>query len=313
MTISEEKQKIIDELIRNRETLSQSSIKTYVSILFNLYKKVFENTNIEIAKFQQQNKFLKVLEKVKPTQRKTYLSALSVLCPNCEKYRTQMNNDAIEANSIRKQQVKTQKETDNWVSQDDILNKFNELEENTNRLMRKKILTISEIQEIQNYILLVLLTGKYIPIRRSLDWAEMKIKDYNPNEDNYLILKGRKPCFYFNKYKTIKTYGEQEISINNELKSILNNWIKILKRFCPNNIYLLIDSECGKLTSSKITHRLNKIFNKKTSVNILRHSFITSKYENMPQLNNIIQEANEMGHSLTEHLQYIKRDEEQKT
>jgi hypothetical protein len=56
-----------------------------------------------------------------------------------------------------------------------------------------------------------------------------------------------------------------------------------------------------------MTQRLNSIFGKKASINILRHSFITSKYKDMPSLEDLQEEATAMGHSLKEHLEYIKK------
>ena len=128
---------------------------------------------------------------------------------------------------------------------------------------------MNDLQAIQNYIILCLLGGMFIAPRRSLDYTEFVIKDIDKDKDNYLD----KTELVFNRYKTAKFYDEQRVSIPKELLTILKKWIK-------NNDteYLLFDSNGSKLTSVKLNQRLNKIFGKKASVNLLRHSYLTDKF-----------------------------------
>jgi hypothetical protein len=165
-----------------------------------------------------------------------------------------------------------------------------------------------DLQKIQNFIILSLVSGKYIPIRRSLDWTELKYKGADGETENGLT-KGKKGWeFFFNIYKTSRFHNEQKSPIPAPLKKILTKWIKLLEEVCPQNDYILIDSRCKKLTPTKMTQRLNSIFGRKASINILRHSFLTEKYKDMPSLEDLQEEATAMGHSLTEHLEYIKKD-----
>ena len=46
--------------------------------------------------------------------------------------------------------------------------------------------TANEVQQIQNYVLLSLLSGVFIPPRRSLDYCEFKIRNINKMNDNYM-------------------------------------------------------------------------------------------------------------------------------
>ena len=90
---------IVEKLKSNRSTLSESSLKTYNSILSNLYKKVFPNDKeIDISKFSQYKKFLAFLDSYESSKRKTYLSALTVMCPDIEQYRELMNQDGKKYN-----------------------------------------------------------------------------------------------------------------------------------------------------------------------------------------------------------------------
>jgi hypothetical protein len=132
---------------------------------------------------------------------------------------------------------------------------------------------MGDLQIIQDYIILCLLGGKYIPVRRSLDYVNIKkggqiIKD----KDNYIDWK--KNEMIFNIFKTAKYYGKQELTIPSDLKRILNKWAKQ----SPHTDYLLFDNNSNPLTSVKLNQRFEKIFGKKASVNLLRHSYLTKLY-----------------------------------
>lgn len=299
---------ITDKLRQNRDTLSDSSLRTYTSILSNLYKKVYPDTELDLKKFENQKKFLTFMKDMDGSKRKTYLSALVVLCSNCPMYSEQMNKDGQQYKALQKTQTKTEKQQDNWVEQDELHLIMSNLQTEANKVFKMKNPTILDLQIAQNYIMLCLVSGKYIPIRRSLDWSELKLKNYNGENDNYLE-KGKKGWkFIFNVYKTHRFHDTQESIITAELKKILTKWLNLLNKICPSSDYLLIDNKCGKLTPTKITQRLNSIFGRKASINILRHSFISEKYKNMPDLIELEEEAKAMGHSLTEHFEYLKKD-----
>lgn len=298
---------ILERLKENRPTLSESSLKTYNSILSNLYKKVFPDKELDLAKFNDHKKFISFLKNMDGSKRKTYLSALVVFCPNCDEYRDLMNKDGQEYNAQKKLQKKTDKEEDNWVEQDELQTIYSELETEAKKLYKLKNPSTQDIQKIQSFIILSLVSGKHINIRRSLDWTEMVYKDADKEKDNFLDRNKKQHKFYFNVYKTQKYLNDQEVNIPPALKKILTPWIKLIERIYPENNYLLVDSKGNKLTPTKMTQRLNSIFGKKASINILRHSFITSKYKDMPSLEDLQEEATAMGHSLKEHLEYIKK------
>jgi integrase len=145
-------------------------------------------------------------------------------------------------------------------------------------------------------------------VRRSLDWVEMKYKNFNIETDNCLERKKRGNWrFVFNIYKTKKFLGSQELEISKDVKAILTKWIKLLQDYYPDNDYLLIDTNGGKMNSPKLTQRLNTILNRKASTSILRHSFISDKYSQLPALKKMIADAEANSHSLEQELLYIKR------
>lgn len=285
-------------LIKNRPQLIESSQKTYISILQSLYKKIYpDDIKIDVNKYNDTDIFIKYLLKNKEaSQRKTYLSALYVFT-NKDDYKNLMIEDIKKHNIQESKQEKNQKQTDNWIEQDELKNIINMLETNIKHIYKLKHLSIFNLQDIQDYIILCLVSGYYIAPRRSIDWTELKIKNYDESTDNYL----KKNEFTFNIYKTFKFKGRQKVKMNNTLNRIIKKWFKIN----PTD-YLLFDSNYNKLTNVQLTQRLNKILNRKASINILRHSYITEKHKKINTLNEIEKTADEMGHGLKQHLEYIK-------
>ncbi len=290
---------IIKDYIKERKpSLSKSSLTTYTSILKNLYKKVFGNGEIDMKKFDQDDKVLEFLANIPPNKRKTILSSL-VIITNKKSYRDLMLEDVRDYNKEIHKQEKTDEQKASWVDTNQVKEILYELRKNTDLIYKKKKLNLCDLQEIQSYIIMCLLGGIYIPPRRSKDYVDFKIKNINKTDDNFLD----KNKMYFNSYKTAKTYGQQVIDIPLQLKNILNKWIKIN----PTE-YLLFDSKMNKLSSVKLNQRLNKIFGeKKVSVNQLRHTYLTDKYNEHSKIQkDLAVDMKEMGSSVNMADTYIK-------
>ena len=289
----------LKEFIQERRpNISKSSITTYNSILKNLYKSVFPNDELDIKNFDNSEKILKYLSNIEPNNRKTILSALVVITDNKD-YRDKMLDDIKEYNKEISKQEKNKNQEDSWIDKEEIDKIYSILYHNAKLLYKKDSLTNSDLQEIQNYIIISLLGGIYIPPRRSKDYVDFKISDIDKSEDNYI----EKNKLIFNSYKTAKTYGEQKVEIPKALKSILNKWIKVN----PTK-YLLFDTNMGKLSNVKLNQRLNKILGKKASVNQLRHTFLTEKYGDMIDTKKQLDEDfKQMGSSSGQFQTYVKK------
>ena len=287
------------ELKKLRPTLSDGSLTTYCSILRSLHSKIFGG-DIKKSDYDETDKILKHLEDLPANRRKTILSALVVISGKPD-YRTEMLQDIKEYSADAKKMEKTETQEANWVSKDEILNLYNEYKQDATARYKKSKLSMNDLQAIQNYIILCLLGGMFIAPRRSLDYTEFVIKDIDKSKDNYLD----KTELVFNRYKTAKFYDEQRVSIPKELLTILKKWIK-------NNDteYLLFDSNGCKLTSVKLNQRLNKIFGKNCSVNILRHVYLTDKFgDEIERSKTMANVAEEMGTSSAQVIgTYIKNE-----
>lgn len=291
----------IKEEIEKRRKLNPNSVKTYVSILFNLHKSLAtdDDEKENLKWFNDEKVILEHLKERSPKVRKTILSALFILTGNDE-YRKIMINDCKIVNDDYKQQKKNPKQEEGWIDINDIMKIY---EEHLNRfkdIFQKK--TMGSYSEIMDYLLLGLLGGvSGLPPRRSLDYAQMKIKNYDTKKDNYY----KAGKFYFNIYKTVDTYGTQVVDVKSlapELNANIMKWIK-----SDPTDYLLFSTNKNPLTSPQITRMLNRIFGKRTSTDLLRHIYLTDKYKNVPALEEMEKRASEMGHSLNTSMEYIKR------
>ena len=286
---------IEDEIKQKRPHLNPSSLKTYISILFNLHKKL-DPDDESIKWFDDDEKILKYLEEKTPQTRKTELSALFILTGN-ENYQKQMLLDCKHTNDLYKSQKKSQKQEDNWMSSSEIKDIYDNLFDQVNAMFSKKLL--ADYSTINNFILLGALGGvSGLAPRRSKDFTEMKIKNYTSADNYYKAGK-----FYFNTYKTSKEYGEQMIDVKSkapEFYKILNKWVK----YNPTD-YLLFSTNQQKLTSPQITRMLNKIFGKNVSVDMLRHIYLTEKYGALQS--SMAETAKDMAHSMKTQAEYIKK------
>jgi len=289
---------LIEKTIKeNRPKLAESSIKTYKSILSNIYKKVYPtDETIDIKKFDNTKEFINYLKEVPYNKRKTILAGLVVISGKVE-YNKMMMEDINSHKAQEMKQEKNEKQTENWIEFDEVKTILANQEKVAKALFTKATHTNVELQQIQNYILLCLTSGVYIEPRRSIDWI-MKWKDYDDSKDNYVDMKNNK--IVFQSYKTAKTYHKVEEQLPKKLKLILSKWFKIN----PTD-YVIFDKYQKPITSNKITERLNNIFGKKISTSMLRHIYVTNKFGDV-NLKEIQDTATAMGNSPLQLLQYVK-------
>jgi len=288
---------IKNHIAEKRPALSKSSLTTYASILKNLYAKIWGEGITDLTKFDDTDKVLDFLKAIPPNRRKTILSSL-VIITDKKPYRELMMNDVREYNADIQKQEKTETQQESWVNTDEVRAIYDDLRKDADLLYKKKGLTPADLQHIQNFIIVALLGGVFVPPRRSKDFVDFKIKSVDSTKDNFL----EKSKMVFNSYKTAKTYGRQEVEIPVQLKNILAKWIK----HNPTD-YLLFDVNMNPLSSVKLNQRLNKIFDKKVGVNQLRHTFLTDKYKKTSEESKALSnDMTEMGSSKAMADTYIK-------
>ncbi len=295
---------IKDQIQKNRPKISASSIRTYSSIVSNLYKKMTEKNSVDGIKGYFESNVKKVLDFLKDTpanKRKTILASLVVFTESNEKaadlYRKQMLDDKGKYDDEQKDQKMTDSQRENWVSQDEVKKLYDQMDKELRPLLSRDKLNDRQFQDLQNFVILALYHLQ--APRRLKDYTEMKLRSVDEEKDNFIKANN----LVFNVYKTAKTHGKETVAMNPKLKFILTKW-----RILNPNEYMLVGLTGKKLSSSQLQQRLNQILGKRASVNILRHSFLSEKYKDLPAVRELEKRAEEMGHTVEQALLYVKKD-----
>ena len=295
-------------LLVNRPALSEGSLKTYASIIDNLSRRVWPNTEFDGERFDDPAPVLASLAASTINTRKTVLSSLVIYTlgkPTVSaQYREVMMAEAQKYLIDEREQKMTETQQKNWVTQTEVAELFTRLGLETAPLFSmyaKKPpggVLQHHMELIQSYVVLALYHE--IPPRRLKDFTEMKVRDFNVETDNYMT----KGSLVFNKYKTSSTYGTQTVKMPVKLKNLLAKYVAL----GPNE-YLLYNPRTGKpLTNVQLNAKIGHVFGKPVSVNILRHSFLSTQYQNAPPLADMQANATAMGHSVLQALTYVKLD-----
>jgi len=299
----------------NRPDLSQGSLRTYCSIVKNLGLQL----DIPIHKPEDVIKHYKRieehLEEVPPSVRKTRLSALIVFIDKTkgseeaiECFRDQMMSDGKKSEEEALEQKLSERQKEGMMTWDEVMQRYEELEHEVEPLLRKSSLDKRQFQRVQLYVLLSCYV--LIPPRRSLDYTEFRLRNVDPDKDNYWEYdvtgtgrnKKKTPKFIFNVYKTARKYSQQKEEIPDKLLQIILAWEKL-----NTHDYLLMNTkQTNKITPTQLTNLLYSFFDKPVSTSMLRHIYLTNKYKDL-NLKDMTETASAMGHSVGEAMKYVKR------
>jgi integrase len=289
-----------------RPKLSQSSVNTYVSLIRRLYKQVFpKDEEIDTDKLiTHKDEVIEYLKNtLKPKGRATMLAAIVVVTDKDEAYRNMMMKDIKDKEAETDKQELTDKQRANWLTQDAIRERLDELKHESAYIYKKATKTSQDLQKLQSYIILNLYGGQLIAPRRALDFTAMKIAgEIDLQKDNYIDFKGKR--FVMNQFKTVRSHGQESLAIPTALMTILKKWIEVN----PHE-WLLIDGKGQQLDSVTLNQRINKIFpdKKNIGVNGFRKVYLTHKFGDTIKVNKELSAAmKEMGSSTSVANSYIK-------
>lgn len=297
--------RIAKRLRENRPNITDSTVKTYTSLLSNMfYKEYPRDEPLDMSFFTNENRIMALLENKSPTTRKTYLAAIVVLNGKehaNEFIEKQMNDDSKETDRIVSTQTKTDKQKENWEEFESIKELQKTYETEALKILNSKTKSLQEHEQelLNKYMMLTLSSGVYFPPRRS-EMIYIQIKNPDTEKDNYIDMKTDE--IVYNKYKTAKTYGAQRVKFPAPFKSILKKYLAKTS----GQTYLL-ERNGRPYAANQVTRELNSIFGKKISTSMLRHIYLSSLYKDIPALNRMKKTAEEMGHSFIESIQYVKK------
>jgi len=292
--------------------ISASSRKLYT---FNLTK-LNGGKEIKNLNFLTKPEIVERINLLKENTKRTYIIAIvSSLKDRPEtrykKLYTKFYEMLVEVNkALKNNNTKSEKQEENWISQDAVQSKCDSLMEIISKVEGKRKLSEVEYKELLDAVIL----GLYClqAPRRNKDYTDMLIVNTVPDdkEHNYLDTKGMK--WVFNNFKTQKTYKTQVINIPDELQRLLKVYFKFhpkAKEIKKGETVPFLMNYDGKAinNSTEMTRALNKIFGKKVGSSLLRNIYLTSKYgEKAKELK---EDAAEMGTSVeTASNHYIKHD-----
>lgn len=290
-----------------KPNISENSVKTYVSLLISLfYDNHPENTEFNIEWFCNTKEVLEIIKTKKLSSQQPILSALIAIVPNNEEYKSWLLVAINENRAKYNTQTKNEKEKLNWATFDEIKTHFELFYNQTKHLLkieRKDLLSKQDWNKLLDLVIFSVTSGYFIPPRRSLDWTEMKIKNIDSNEDNYIDFSNN--LIVFTKYKMQNLYNSQKAELPKKLKKILKRFI----RLSGDNEYLLTKNNGSKFTHTDISNSLNKILGRNISTSMLRHIYLTDFYKDMPHMQDMLKCAESMGHSVHSALvYYVKKD-----
>lgn len=288
----------------NRPNITDSSVKTYVSILSNMYYREHDrDTPINLAFFRDENRILDLLSAKTPQTRKTVLAACVVL--NGESFDNKllgekMKEDLKDTREEVNKQVKTKKQEDNWEDYDKIKQLQNAYEvEALKKLSTKGAIDHTAREFLTRYMMLTLSSGVYFPPRRS-EMIHIKMKDVDKEKDNYIDLSTNE--IVYNQFKTMKKYGQQRVKFPPAFKAIVKKYLAKMS----GQTYLL-ERQGIPFLATELTREMYKIFGKNISTSMLRHIYLSSVYQDVPTIKEMQERATDMGHSISEALQYVKK------
>jgi hypothetical protein len=294
-------------LQNNKPNLNEKSKKVYISMINGIGRKINKNLSTLSGILQNLEIILEFVKDLPFNTRKTRLAALLAFIPNepeLENVRKtiqqMMMSDISKYKEHSESGDKTQSQKENWVEWKDVVSLHNTLLKKVNKILKQPLKDIDEDERefVRNVVILSMFV--MIAPRRSIDYTEMKFRNGSKNDNFY---DSKNSMFIFNKFKTKKVYGTQEVDVPKDLKILLDKYVKIL----PKNQEYLFEDKGKKLENFQLTKIINGLFRgRKVSVNILRHSYLTHLYGD--KLDQMKQTASNMGHSLDTALNtYVKK------
>lgn len=314
--VSDFMNQLAKELVE-KKGVAESSATAYIRTLYILNNKVAFKT---LAFLRDTEDILKKVSNYAPSTQKSILAAIvSVLSLVADKptykkvhkvYYEQMMGKVKDGES-KETSDKTEKQKDNWMAWKDITELWTKMRGKLVEFSNKKTITPAEYEHLLQTLVLSLYVN--IQPRRNQDYLNMRIvkkwKNDMPTDCNYFDVAGSR--FIFNKYKTAKKYGTQIIEIPNTSEAPLMDTLQTYLKFHPlwkaskgkEAVPFLVLADGKALTAvNAITRLLNKIFGKRVGSSMLRHIFLSDKYD----IDEMEADAKAMGHSVEEQRKYLR-------
>jgi integrase len=294
--------------LREKRNITESTASQYLRSLYSLNSaRPFNNLSWLKTTAPVESRISDYAMSTQKSLYSTIVAALSTLAnPSYTKTRNYYFNkmmDMSKNDRERDTSQKSEKQEKNWLDWSVVLAHEERLKQEAKDLLKRKHLTPKEWNNILSWAVLSLYT-KFAP-RRNADYQEMYVinKERNATDSskNYLALDTHK--FIFNKYKTASKHGVQTFPVPDELYGTLESYLSRHPLRKQDEFPLLTNADGDKFKSiNSITRILNKIFGLNLGASMLRHIYLSNKYN----ISEMKEDAEEMGHSGSMQREYLK-------
>lgn len=316
----------MDKILKEfRPNLKESSRKNYVINIKKIHNLIDTKTPIEDIKWIKDNykEIISEIDKLSNKHRqRNYLNSVIVFSGDRQKLEDTVfykafsdKRDEINSffNSEDSLNLKNEKQKKNWVSMDQIKDLIEKYEKDLDKIFKKtsKKITRSELEKLQEYVLLVINTeipsrNTFSTLRKVTKTRFMRMSKQSKCENNWLVTKPSGLDIFLYNHKTKKDCDDFI-----KIKGMSDKFVKVLKMFIskvPDREFIFHNSKDLPLTNNDLTLLLNKIFmkefNKKIGTSMLRHIILTETLSKGLEKRKEL--ANNLGHSLKTQRSYIK-------
>jgi arsenate reductase-like glutaredoxin family protein len=201
----------------------------------------------------------------------------------------------------------TEKEHDNWLTNDDIEKIENDLFEK----IPKKIMTIKDYITFRNYLLFkiyqILPSRNEIVNSKIMNKPTLKAIAKLPIDINYFFVdrKNKNIIYQMNQYKTQKKYGQKNINLGNTLYKLFLKYMRVLKKL--KIYYSFVNEDRNQMSPnrlSKVYSKFGEIVNKKTSTRLNRHIHSSNNLD-VKKLKDL---SNKMAHDINTHIRIYTKN-----
>lgn len=296
-----------------------------------LYARVLQTLKTKMQGDGMYN-FLEDFEKVIPNlsencnSRKTVITAIVIMlklkkAPKevIKQYKDEQQACIKEVNDHYKSGNKSDKQSENWLSMEDLESIRNQVGEKYEEIKSRRFngdLKPSVYEDLQEFPLLSMQL-KY-PIRNDLHDAQVlsnakyqRMSKEARAQNNMIVLKRDSGSLILNDYKTKGIYGQKIIELDKETTDLLHDFLKFRNKHGWESQWFLLNTKKEPMNSNMVTKAFNRIFKpygKAVSTSMIRHIVLTDKFgETMKEAQ---QMADLMGHSVsTQQEKYVKNDD----
>jgi hypothetical protein len=310
-TITDYMMNLHKELMEKRQ-IADNTASQYIRSLYSLNSdRPFTNLSWLKNVASVDARLSEYAESTQKTLLSTIVSTLSLVKdkPTYKKIYSHWYSEMMERTNADKGKdtsQKTDKQEKNWLSWDVVKGHEERLQKEVEELVKNKELTAGQWDTVLSYMVLSLYT-QFAP-RRNQDYQFMKVvtdsKQATKDDTNYIVLNSGE--FIFNKYKTAKSHGAQTFPIPAPLMSIIKTYLSahpLAKKKSKVGIQFLVSFKGEPLLAvNAITRILNRIFGKNVGSSMLRHIYLSSKYD----VTEMDADADKMGHTSGVQHSYMK-------